>query len=83
MKITELTLGILTAVGGFVDVSELVFMAQAGSRFQYALVWVVVLATIGMMVAGVAWIATHGGLARAPAAPAAAAARPRPARQRA
>ncbi|GAO38010.1 hypothetical protein SCH01S_02_00070 [Sphingomonas changbaiensis NBRC 104936] len=52
MKITELTLGILTAVGGFVDVSELVFMAQAGSRFQYALVWVIVLATIGMMVFG-------------------------------
>jgi Mn2+/Fe2+ NRAMP family transporter len=52
VKITELTLGILTAVGGFVDVSELVFMAQAGSRFQYALVWVVVLATIGMMVFG-------------------------------
>lgn len=52
MKITELALGILTAVGGFVDVSELVFMAQAGSRFQYALVWVIVLATIGMMVFG-------------------------------
>src|SRR3954451_16994109 len=42
----------MTAVGGFVDVSELVFMSQAGSRFGYALIWVVVLATIGIMVFG-------------------------------
>ena len=52
MKLAELALGILTAVGGFVDVSELVFMAQAGSRFGYALIWVVVIATIGIMVFG-------------------------------
>jgi manganese transport protein len=52
LKLSELFLGILTAVGGFVDVSELVFMSQAGSRFGYALVWVVVLATIGIMVFG-------------------------------
>jgi len=50
LKISELFLGILTAVGGFVDVSELVFMSQAGSRFGYALIWLVVLATIGIMV---------------------------------
>ena len=29
----ELTLGIMTAVGGFVDISELVFAAKAGSKF--------------------------------------------------
>lgn len=52
MKIAELSLGILTAVGGFVDVSELVFMPQAGSRFGYALVWLVVLATIIIIVFG-------------------------------
>ena len=52
MKIAELSLGILTAVGGFVDVSELVFMTQAGSRFGYALVWLVVLATIVIIVFG-------------------------------
>jgi manganese transport protein len=52
LKIGELALGVLTAVGGFVDVSELVFMSQAGSRFGYALVWVVVLATVGIMVFG-------------------------------
>ncbi|MFL6857795.1 MAG: NRAMP family divalent metal transporter [Allosphingosinicella sp.] len=49
---SELALGILTAVGGFVDVSELVFMSQAGSRFGYALVWVVIVSTIGIMVFG-------------------------------
>src|SRR3954451_10940340 len=52
LKPTELFLGILTAVGGFVDVSELVFMSQAGSRFGYALIWVVVLSTVGIMVFG-------------------------------
>jgi len=52
VRITELALGILTAVGGFVDVSELVFMSQAGSRFGYALIWVVVISTIGIMVFG-------------------------------
>jgi Mn2+/Fe2+ NRAMP family transporter len=48
----ELTLGIMTAVGGFVDISELVFAAQAGSLFGYALMWVFVLGTIGMGVFG-------------------------------
>jgi Mn2+/Fe2+ NRAMP family transporter len=49
-KPLEVFLGVLTAVGGFVDVSELVFMSQAGSRFDYRLIWVVVVATIGIMV---------------------------------
>jgi len=52
LQFAELFLGILTAVGGFVDVSELVFVAQAGSKFGYALIWVIVLATIGIMVFG-------------------------------
>jgi manganese transport protein len=48
----ELTLGIMTAVGGFVDISELVFAAQAGSAFGYALIWVFAFSTIGIMVFG-------------------------------
>jgi len=48
----ELTLGIMTAVGGFVDISELVFAAQAGSNFGYALIWVFAFATVGIMVFG-------------------------------
>lgn len=52
MKFLEVFLGVLTAVGGFVDVSELVFMSQAGSRFDYRLIWVIVVGTIGIMVFG-------------------------------
>ena len=52
MNLLELTLGIMTAVGGFVDISELVFAAQAGSKFGYALIWVFALSTIGIMVFG-------------------------------
>jgi Mn2+/Fe2+ NRAMP family transporter len=48
----ELTLGVMTAVGGFVDISELVFAAKAGSMFGFALIWVFLLGTIGMSVFG-------------------------------
>jgi Mn2+/Fe2+ NRAMP family transporter len=46
----ELTLGIMTAVGGFVDISELVFAAKAGSQFGYALIWVFAFSTVGIIV---------------------------------
>jgi Mn2+/Fe2+ NRAMP family transporter len=39
----------MTAVGGFVDISELVFAAKAGSQFGYALIWVFAFATIGII----------------------------------
>ena len=52
MNPLELTLGIMTAVGGFVDISELVFAGKAGSTFGYALIWVFAAATIGIMVFG-------------------------------
>src|SRR5438309_3018597 len=48
----ELTLGIMTSVGGFVDISELVFAAQAGSIFGYSLIWAFAFSTLGMMVFG-------------------------------
>jgi Mn2+/Fe2+ NRAMP family transporter len=48
----ELTLGIMTAVGGFVDISELVFAAKAGSAYGYALIWVFALGTVGIAVFG-------------------------------
>ena len=51
-NLLEITLGIMTAMGGFVDVSELVFTAQAGSRFLYALIWVIVLGTFIIIVFG-------------------------------
>ena len=52
MNLLEITLGIMTAVGGFVDISELAFAAQAGSSYGYALIWVFALSTIGIMVMG-------------------------------
>jgi len=48
----ELTLGIMTAVGGFVDISQLVFSAQAGSMFAYALISAFGFSTIGIIVFG-------------------------------
>ena len=42
----------MTAVGGFVDISELVFAAKAGSTFGYALIWVFASRPIGIMVFG-------------------------------
>jgi manganese transport protein len=50
--LTEIVLGVMTAVGGFVDVSELTFAAQGGSRFGYSLLWVFAFATIGIVVFG-------------------------------
>ena len=50
MNPLELTLGIMTAVGGFVDISELVFAAKAGSTFGFALVWVFAFSTVGIIV---------------------------------
>jgi manganese transport protein len=47
-KIFAVALGILTAIGGFVDIGDLVTNAVVGSRFGLALVWVVVVGVIGI-----------------------------------
>ena len=49
-KILETFLGILTAMGGFVEIGEVTFTVNAGSKFDYRLLWVMVLGTIGIMV---------------------------------
>ncbi|MBV8759457.1 MAG: divalent metal cation transporter [Deltaproteobacteria bacterium] len=49
-KALEIFLGVMTALGGFVDIGELVFMAQAGARFSYSLLWVVAVGTVGIIV---------------------------------
>jgi Mn2+/Fe2+ NRAMP family transporter len=46
--VLELTLGIMTALGGFVDISELVFAISAGAKFGYLLLWVVLAGTVGI-----------------------------------
>ena len=48
-KIVQLTLGIMTALGGFVDLGQIVFTMQAGARFGYALLWSIVLGGIAII----------------------------------
>jgi Mn2+/Fe2+ NRAMP family transporter len=49
-KLLGLTLGIMTALGGFVDLGQIVFTMQAGALFSYQLMWSVVLGTLGIIV---------------------------------
>jgi manganese transport protein len=49
-KIFQIALGILAAIGGFVDIGDLVFNMQAGAKFQYHLLWVVVVGVVGIVV---------------------------------
>jgi Mn2+/Fe2+ NRAMP family transporter len=47
-KVFALMLGILTAIGGFVDIGDLVENAVVGSRFGMSLAWVTVLGVVGI-----------------------------------
>jgi manganese transport protein len=49
-KISNLALGIVTAVGGFVDMGELVTCSQAGAQYGFALLWTVVIGVLSIMV---------------------------------
>ena len=48
-KLFALALGILTAIGGFVDIGDLVTNALVGSRFGLSLAWVVVVGVVGII----------------------------------
>jgi manganese transport protein len=48
--IFQIALGILAAIGGFVDIGDLVFNMEAGAQFQYHLLWVVVVGVVGIIV---------------------------------
>jgi manganese transport protein len=52
MKFLEIFLGILTALGGFVEIGELLFSMNAGAKFHFSLLWVIVLGTVGIIVYG-------------------------------
>jgi manganese transport protein len=47
-KIASLTLGILTAVGAFIDIGDLVTDALVGAKYGMNMAWVTVLAVIGI-----------------------------------
>lgn len=47
-KYLKIFLGVLTAIGGFVDIGDLVTNAQVGARFGMSLGWVIVLGVVGI-----------------------------------
>jgi manganese transport protein len=49
-SILAVALGIMSAIGGFVDIGDLVFNTQAGARFGFQLLWVVVVGVGGIIV---------------------------------
>jgi Mn2+/Fe2+ NRAMP family transporter len=49
-KVLALALGVLTAIGGFVDIGDLVTNATVGSRFGMSLVWATLLGAVGIIV---------------------------------
>jgi manganese transport protein len=48
--ILKIALGIIAALGGFLDIGDIVFNTQAGALYRYDLLWAVVLGTIGIAV---------------------------------
>jgi len=49
-NVLAVALGILSAIGGFVDIGDLVFNTQAGATFGFQLLWVVVIGVVGIIV---------------------------------
>lgn len=49
-KLLGITVEIMTALGGFVDLGQIVFTLQAGASFRYALLWSVVFRTAAIIV---------------------------------
>jgi Mn2+/Fe2+ NRAMP family transporter len=45
-KFMQVALGILTGIGGFLEVGSVATAAQAGASFRYALIWAIALGTI-------------------------------------
>jgi Mn2+/Fe2+ NRAMP family transporter len=50
LSIFRVALGILAAIGGFVDIGDLVFNVAAGATFGYELLWVIVVGVVGISV---------------------------------
>jgi Mn2+/Fe2+ NRAMP family transporter len=49
-KLLGITLGVLTAVGGFVDIGDIVSASEAGARFGIRHAWVLVVGVLGICV---------------------------------
>ncbi|MFN2543729.1 MAG: NRAMP family divalent metal transporter [Actinomycetota bacterium] len=48
-RLLEITLGVLVAIGAFVDIGDFVASSAAGSRFELGLAWVILLGTFGII----------------------------------
>ena len=44
----QILLGVVTAVGGFIEVGDLVFLSQTGAQFRYQALWAIPLGIIGI-----------------------------------
>jgi manganese transport protein len=49
-RVLAVALGILSAIGGFVDIGDIVFNTQAGATFGFQLLWAVVIGVVGIVV---------------------------------
>src|SRR6185312_16037538 len=49
-SVLKIALGIIAALGGFLDIGDIVFTTQAGALYRYDLLWAVVLGTVGIAV---------------------------------
>src|SRR5436305_2060284 len=45
-KLLEISLGVVTSVGGFFEIGSMVTAAQAGAAFRFQLIWAIVLGTL-------------------------------------
>jgi Mn2+/Fe2+ NRAMP family transporter len=48
-RILDLTLGIVTSIGGFLEAGSIITAVQAGAVFGYKLLWAIALGTVGLM----------------------------------
>ena len=48
-RILDLSLGIVTSIGGFLEAGSIITAVQAGALFGYKLLWAIALGTLGLM----------------------------------
>jgi Mn2+/Fe2+ NRAMP family transporter len=48
-RLLELSLGIVTSIGGFLEAGSIITAVQAGAVFGYKLLWAIALGTLGLM----------------------------------
>jgi manganese transport protein len=49
-KLLDIALGIMVAMGGFIDIGDLIFATNGGARFGYELLWALLVGVIGIIV---------------------------------